>query len=137
MCNIVALGIPDNVKHKLDQFFASVSIDALDRDRSLLSKYVNVVSSDIGTDPGLPEETVAAIKEALIEYRTKTYKRKHIKAYEVFVNVACDRIAKYAPRNISDLQALRCLDELQIEQFGEDITTIINNVLEKHSILTL
>ena len=48
-----------------------------------------------------------------------------VKAYEVFRNVSCDRIAKFAPTTIEDLQALRCLDEAQITLYGQDIIDIV------------
>ena len=71
------------------------------------------------------------IKEALISYRTKTYKLNRIKAYEVFKNVSCDRIAKFAPTSLEDLKALRCLDEAQITLYGQDIIEIVKQVLNK------
>ena len=58
-------------------------------------------------------------------YRTKTYKKNRKKAYEVFKNAACKRIARYAPTTIDDLMSLRCLDEVQLEAYGEDIISII------------
>ena len=76
-------------------------------------------------------DAVEEIKEALISYRTKTYKLNRIKAYEVFKNVSCDRIAKFAPTSLEDLKALRCLDEAQITLYGQDIIEIVKQVLNK------
>jgi hypothetical protein len=129
MCAVLSSGIPDYLKSSLSNYFAVVSADDLVRDKTLLSKYVNVVSSDIGSDPGISEETASSIKEALIEYRTKTYKWNRIKAYEVFKNASCDRISKYAPTNIDDLRSLRCLDEAQLELYGGDIVAIVSRIL--------
>ena len=99
------------------------------RNRALLEKYVNVVYVDAATESDIPENISAEIKEALITYRTKTYKLNRIKAYEVFKNASCDRIAKYAPTTIEDLKALRCLDEAQLTLYGQDIIDIVQQTL--------
>ncbi len=129
ICMACSSGIPAQIKKQLDVILYNASNEDICRDNKLLSKYVNVVCSDIGIEPDLPVETVSKIKEALIEYRTITYKEHRIKAYEVFKNAACDRIAKYAPNNIDDLRDLRCLDEVQMENYGEFIVSIVKRVL--------
>lgn len=124
-------GIPDEDKDYLSGVFYAPSEEELQRDQSLLNKYVNLVYVDINAESSIPEETSAAIKEALVEYRTKTYKLNRIKAYEVFKNVAADRIAKFAPGTIEDLVELRCLDETQLQLYGEDIVGIVNRILNE------
>lgn len=130
-CAVFVSGIPEHLKNKLDNCFADVSAEDINRDKILLSKYVNVVSSDLGTEPGLSEEIVSSLKEALVEYRTKTYKSHRIRAYEVFKNASCDRIAKYAPTTLDDLRSLKCLDEAQLELYGDDIVDIVAKIIGK------
>lgn len=103
--------------------------EELERDRQVLGKYVNIISKEIDRSTDVSDELAEQIKEALIAYRTKTYKMKRVKAYEVFKNVACDRIAHYAPQTIEELKELRCLDDAQIAHYGEDIIEIIKKVL--------
>lgn len=92
---------------------------------------INVVYVDAASESNIPENVSEEIKEALVSYRTKTYKLNRIKAYEVFKNVSCDRIAKFAPTSLEELKALRCLDEAQITLYGQDIIEIVKQVLNK------
>ena len=64
-------------------------------------------------------------------FTLRRYKLNRIKAYEVFKNVSCDRIAKFAPTSLEDLKALRCLDEAQITLYGQDIIEIVSQVLNR------
>ena len=91
----------------------------------------NVVYVDAASESNIPENVSEEIKEALVSYRTKTYKLNRIKAYELFKNVSCDRIAKFAPTSLEELKALRCLDEAQITLYGQDIIEIVKQVLNK------
>jgi hypothetical protein len=115
------------------ELLSTILYDATDEDRIrnevLLEKYVNVVYVDASSESSIPESVSAEIKEALVEYRTKTYKLNRIKAYEVFKNVSCERIAKFAPTTIEDLKALRCLDEAQLTLYGQDIVEIVKQIL--------
>ena len=95
------------------------------------SEMSNVVYVDAASESNIPENVSEEIKEALVSYRTKTYKLNRIKAYEVFKNVSCDRIAKFAPTSLEELKALRCLDEAQITLYGQDIIEIVKQVLNK------
>ncbi|MDO5156631.1 MAG: AIPR family protein [Eubacteriales bacterium] len=124
-------GISGTDKEFLDSVFYQASTEEIDRDRMLLDKYVNVVFVDLNAESSIPDEKVAEIKEALIEYRTKAYKLNRVKAYEVFKNVAADRIAKFAPETVEELTELRCLDEAQISLYGEDIIEIIKSVMSE------
>ena len=109
----------------LETILYSASDDDIARNAVLLQKYVNVVFTDTTSESNIPEDISAQIKEALIAYRTKTYKLNRVKAYEVFRNVSCDRIAKFAPTTVEDLQGLRCLDEAQVTLYGQDIVDIV------------
>lgn len=118
-------GIPDADMELLNSTLHPASSEEKQRNEALLEKYVNVVYVDTTVDSGIPENISAQVKEALVAYRTKTYKLNHIKAYEVFRNVSCDRIAKFAPCNLEDLKGLRCLDEAQLTLYGQDIVDIV------------
>ena len=124
-------GIPDNDMNLLDSILYKASDEDFLRNKALLEKYVNVVYVDAASESNVPESVSAEIKERLIAYRTKTYKLNRIKAYEVFKNVSCDRIAKFAPTSLEDLKALRCLDEAQITLYGQDIIEIVSQVLNR------
>ncbi len=136
-CFECAAGIPDSIYKQLSGLFAEVTDDEIIKDIELLSKYVNVVSSDLGEEPNISDAVVSSIKEALVEYRKKEYKLRKVKAYEVFLNAACDRISKYAPTSIEELRSLRCLDEAQLELYGEDIVGIVNSCIKQCSPMEL
>lgn len=115
----------------LDSIFYSASEEDIIRDRNLLEKYVNVISAEMNGSSDVPEELIIKLKDELIIYRTNICKEKHIKAYEVFRNLSCDRIAKFAPTTIAELKKLRCLDENQINRYGEDIISIVLDVITR------
>lgn len=122
-------GIPEDDMAFLGTVLYAASEEDTLRNEALLEKYVNVVYVDAAAESDVPESISAAIKEALVAYRTKTYKLNRIKAYEVFKNASCDRIAKFAPTTLEDLKALRCLDEAQITLYGQDIIEIVQQIL--------
>lgn len=124
-------GIPTGDKELLDSILYKASEEDVLRDEALIEKYVNVVYVDATSESSIPENVSTEIKERLITYRTKTYKLNRIKAYEVFKNVSCDRIAKFAPTTLEELKALRCLDEAQITLYGQDIIEIVGQVLNE------
>ena len=124
-------GIPAADLDLLRSILYEASDEDILRNEALLEKYVNVVYVDAASESNIPENVSEEIKEALVSYRTKTYKLNRIKAYEVFKNVSCDRIAKFAPTSLEDLKALRCLDEAQITLYGQDIIEIVTQVLNK------
>lgn len=115
----------------LESIFYPVTEEDLNRDKVLLQKYVNVISAEVAGESDVPANITAKIKEELIAYRTKICKINRVKAYEVFRNLSCDRIAKFAPKTIEVLINLRCLDESQINQYGSDIITIVNDVMNE------
>ncbi len=121
-------GIPEQDLEFLNGILYNPSEAETRRDSELLEKYVNVVFADVDAESDVPEETVAVLKEALTDYRTKTYKMHRIKPYEVFKNLSRDRIAKFAPKTVEDLRELRCLDEAQLKLYGEEIIDIVKNV---------
>lgn len=92
---------------------------------------MNVISAEMNGSSDVPEELIIKLKDELIIYRTNICKEKHIKAYEVFRNLSCDRIAKFAPTTIAELKKLRCLDENQINRYGEDIISIVLDVITR------
>ena len=122
-------GIPADDMFFLDSILYQASDEDILRNEELLEKYVNVVYVDSLSASSVPENVSADIKDALVAYRTKTYKLNHIKAYEVFKNVSCDRIAKFAPTTMEDLKALRCLDEAQLTLYGQDIIDIVKQYI--------
>lgn len=122
-------GIPADDMDFLGSILYQASEEDIARNEELLKKYVNVVYADGFSASPVPEAVSANIKEALIAYRTKTYKLNHIKAYEVFKNISCDRIAKFAPTTIEDLKSLRCLDEAQLTLYGQDIIDIVKRYI--------
>lgn len=115
----------------LESIFYPATEEDLNRDKVLLQKYVNVISAEVAGESDVPANITAKIKEELIAYRTKICKINRVKAYEVFRNLSCDRIAKFAPKTIEVLINLRCLDESQINQYGSDIITIVNDVMNE------
>lgn len=122
-------GIPETDMAILSNILFDASNDDLDRDTELLNKYVNVVFTDGDHENNVSEEVAEEIKEALVAYRTRTYKANHIKAYDVFRNASCDRIAHAAPQTLEDLKELRCLDEVQYNLYGQDIVDIVLQII--------
>ena len=97
-------GIPEADMATLSSVLYTATGEDLNRDAELLSKYVNVVFTDADQENNVSEEVADSIKEALVAYRTRTYKMNHIKAYDVFRNASCDRIAHAAPQTLEDLK---------------------------------
>ena len=126
-------GISEADNAILSSILYTASDEDIRRDKALLNKYVNVVYSNADVEPSISNDTVLAIKEALIIYRTKTCKLRRIKAYEVFRNISCERIAKYAPHTIEDLNNLRCLDEVQLTLYGQNIVDIVKQICKMKS----
>ena len=114
----------------VDSVFYEATEDDLNRDTRLLQKYVNVISAEMNAETDVSQELADKIKDALIAYRTDVCKKKRIKAYEVFRNISCERIAKFAPMDIDALKALRCLDEAQIKTYGSDIIDIVIDIIK-------
>ena len=125
-------GIPETDMAILSNILFYASNDDLDRDTELLNKYVNVVFTDGDHENNVSEEVAEEIKEALVAYRTRTYKANHIKAYDVFRNASCDRIAHAAPQTLEDLKELRCLDEVQYNLYGQDIVDIVLQIINAY-----
>lgn len=125
-------GIPENDRAYLSSILYDASQEDIERDHVLLTKYVNVIAVDFNAVSNISEEIVEAIKEALTSYRTKKFKEKRIKAYEVFKNASRDRIAKFAPMSIADLIELHCLDKVQLNLYGQDIVDIVQRVLDAY-----
>lgn len=126
-------GIPEKDKEWLSAILFEAKEEDIKRDEQLLEKYVNVVDTGFGLDRDVPTEVYERIKDLLISYRTKTYKLNRIKAYEVFKNISCERIAKCAPCSIEELKELRCLDEAQLTLYGEDIVDIVKHVVQEQN----
>ena len=124
-------GIPAQDMAFLSKILFLPTDDDSRRDSELLEKYVNVVFADMDAESSLPEETVSVLKDALTDYRIKTYKLHRVKPYEVFKNLSRDRIAKFAPRTLDELRELRCLDETQLALYGEEILAVVNGVMNK------
>ena len=123
-------GIPADDMAFLGDIFYQASDEDILRNQGLLEKYVNVVYVDALSESSIPESVSANIKDALVAYRTKTYKLNRIKAYDVFKNASCERIAKFAPTTLEDLKALRCLDEAQLTLYGQDIIDMVKQFIE-------
>lgn len=123
-------GIPTDDMVFLESILYQASDEDILRNEDLLEKYVNVVYVDALSESSIPDDVSANIKDALVAYRTKTYKLNRIKAYEVFKNASCERIAKFAPTTLEDLKALRCLDEAQFTLYGQDIIDIVKQFIE-------
>lgn len=122
-------GISEVDNRMLSSILYAVSDEDSCRDKTLLERYVNVVFADTNAETYISDETVDAIKEALIAYRTKTYRLHHKKAYEVFPNISCERIARFAPCSMEDLKSLKCLDEEQLTLYGHDIVDIVRKII--------
>lgn len=118
----------------LETVFYQATESDIERDRNLLQKYVNVISSQMNMESIVPEDIIAKIKDSLIDYRTKICREKKVKAYEVFRNISCERIAKFAPRDIESLKSLRCLDEAQVLRHGADIVNIVETIMKTQRI---
>lgn len=123
-------GINGADKVFLDSVFYAATEEDIKRDTCLLQKYVNVISAEMNAETNVPKEVAEKIKDALIAYRTEICKKKRVKAYEVFRNISCERIAKFAPMDFDELKALRCLDENQIKTYGGDVIEIVTEIMK-------
>ncbi len=122
-------GIPSADMSLLESVFYIPTEEEKEENSRLLKKYVNVLFSDVGKAKDISDDMISIIKDALMDYRTKTFKRKGIKAYEVFTNKVCDKLSKCAPTSLEELRELRCLDERQFDLYGNDIVEIIRSFI--------
>jgi len=113
----------------LFEIFYKASKEELIKDKELLNTYVNVLPTATGVNEGVTKEIKTRISDELTKFRTRTYKAKHIKPYEVFKNVSRDVIASNAPTTLTELKKLNCLDKKTFELYGEDIVRIVNRVI--------
>jgi superfamily II DNA helicase RecQ len=67
--------------------------------------------------------------EELKDYRTRMYKAKGIKPYEVYTNKQMNSIAFNKPKNINELKLIPKFKYNQIEEFGEEILKIVAKYL--------
>ena len=95
------------------------------KDNELLKKYVNPTTNYLISAEPLSQALSDDISQKLYEYRTRQFKKRHIKAFEIFTNKQMTKIAKYGPSTIEDLEKLRCLNEDQLNLYGNDIIEII------------
>lgn len=129
--NQIWQSVTDHIMFDDDLFdiFYKANEEELERDKSLLHMYVNVFPAPGMTNENITKDIKAKIVDELTKFRTKTYKAKHIKPYEVFRNVSRDVIASNAPTTLTELKKLNCLDKKTFDLYGEDIVRIVNRVL--------
>ena len=124
-------GIPTEDMTFLSTILYTASEEDILRDEILLEKYVNIMYDDANTESDIPESVSEVIKEALIAYRTKTCKSKHVSTSAVFSANSYKKIAKFAPSTLEELKSLRCLDEAQLTLYGQDIVNIVNQCIAR------
>lgn len=69
------------------------------------------------------------LKEELLDFRTRVYKARFMKAYEVFTDEQMNSIAFNKPKNMNELKLIPKFKYNQIEEFGEDILKIVAKYL--------
>ena len=105
-----------------------------DEDKEHDTYYLNQAITSFKAKPELTI-TTNPIDEKLTlelnEFRTKTYKKNHMKAYNVFLNKERDAIVALKPKTIGDLEVMGCFSakaHTKIKRFGQDIVDIVNSV---------
>jgi hypothetical protein len=69
------------------------------------------------------------LKEELLDFRTRVYKARFMKAYEIFTDEQMNSIAFNKPKNINELKLIPKFKYNQIEEFGEEILKIVAKYL--------
>ncbi|MDD4194265.1 MAG: HRDC domain-containing protein [Acholeplasmataceae bacterium] len=75
------------------------------------------------------KESLNQIEEALKTYRSETAKMNNLKAYEVFNNQQLEQILELFPKDKEQLTQIKYYSKQQIENFGDQIITIIKENL--------
>lgn len=127
--NRFANGISEREMEILDSIFYQPTDEEKLRDAAMLSKYVNVTDASGKNADNVNEELRGRIEEALQNYRTRKHKALKKKPFEIYNNATRDRIAANAPKNLSELQELKCLSEEQMAAFGKDIVEIVKKAI--------
>ena len=122
---VSAYGLPKELKDAMDSMLYVLSDEDKGKDNELLKKYVNPTTNYLISAEPLSQALSDDISQKLYEYRTRQFKKRHIKAFEIFTNKQMTKIAKYGPSTIEDLEKLRCLNEDQLNLYGNDIIEII------------
>lgn len=102
--------------------------DDISKDDMLLNIAITN-SQQINEDETDPLEE--KLKEELLEFRSKTYKEKNIKAYEVFTNTELDSIVEKKPRSLEELYRFYCLKthaKVKFKNYGNDIVNIVVSI---------
>ncbi|WP_241494491.1 HRDC domain-containing protein [Bacillus coahuilensis] len=66
------------------------------------------------------------LKKALLDYRLKRSKELNVKPYYIFTNKIVDSLLERKPQTANQLLDIEGIGQKKVEEFGEDIVTIIN-----------
>ena len=71
------------------------------------------------------------LKEKLKEFRTKEFKARGLKAYDIFTNKELDALVLLRPKTVGEILQFSCFKNhprLKAKQYGQQIVNIINDV---------
>ena len=82
----------------------------------------------INGGPAPSEASVALLIERLKQWRRERAAAQNVSAFLVLHNSAIDEIAHRQPQAIADLQTIKGIGPLKIENFGEELLTIVRSL---------
>lgn len=118
-------GVPEADRFLFDQTFHHASEEELERDKDLVIKYASEYYRI--KKPVLPKDEIEYVANKLKVYRANKFKALHIRSYEVFKDTALKKLSEYVPDTLDDLRQLNCLDDDQLNDFGEEIIRVISD----------
>ena len=67
----------------------------------------------------------AELRERLIDFRKERSTSKKVPAYYIFTNDELERLVKYKPKSIEELNKLKILDSVKVKCHGNEIVEVI------------
>ncbi len=89
----------------------------------------SVAGDPEGNHDGLENPQTLEVAEKLKRWRRKNSAALGIPAYRVLTNATIDRIAESCPTSLEDLEAISGVGPATMEQFGDDIVTLVGSIL--------
>ncbi len=80
----------------------------------------------IGSAPD--DESVTLLTERLKQWRREKAAAQNVSAFLILHNGAIDELAQRQPQSIADLQTIKGIGPLKIENFGAELLTIVRNL---------
>ena len=119
------LGIMNQMFYKQNKVEAKLSEELLEQ------ALYNFDNNEEETDNIANDDLSETLRKELKDYRTKEYKARNIKAYDIFTNKELENLVALKPRSVAELKEFGCFKShprTKAKHFGEAIVKIVCGV---------